>query len=157
MTSINSESDLANIKQRAKYIRIYEVNNSAGDSFVILPIYGKGYASTIYGFIGIDITANSVIGLSFYEHDETPGLGANLSKPAWLSQWQGKKIWDESGALRIGVSNRPVSPSHSDAIFLVDGISGATWTSRGIDQLVRYWLGDHGFGPYLKKQRSMTR
>ena len=90
-------------------------------------------------------------GLTFYEHGETPGLGARIDDPAWKDLWMGKRVRDDAGALRIGVARQAVPSASPDAPFLVDGIVGATWTSSGVDALVRFWMGEDGYGPFLEK------
>lgn len=148
--AIPPRHDIAKIKRRAKYATVYLVRKNDVIKSIVLPIYGKGYASTLYGYLGLDASANTVIGLNFYEHSETPGLGAQVNDPAWLAQWRGKKLRDLDGKLRIGVARGQVEAESPDVAYKVDGLSGATWTSRGVHHLVRFWLGDYGFGPYLR-------
>lgn len=148
--AIPPEHDIARIKRRAKYATVYLVRKNGTIKFIILPIHGKGFASTLYGYLGLDANANVVIGLNFYEHSETPGLGAQVSDQVWLDQWRGKKLRDSEGKLRIGVARGQVAAESLAAAYEVDSLSGATWTSRSVHHLVRFWLGDYGFGPYLK-------
>ena len=76
-----------------------------------------------------------------------------MTNPDWRERWQGKKLRDEAGRLRIGVAKGPVEPGSPEAAYLVDGISGATRTGQGVADLLRFWLGDQGFGPYLDRIR----
>ena len=123
----------------------------AGDSLeqVILPVYGAGLWSTMYGYLAVEPDGRTVRGLRFYEHAETPGLGDQVEKPDWLGQWPGKQLYDASGAVRIEVVRGKVIDS-ADAIYQVDGMSGATLTGRGISVFLRHWVGPEGFGPYLQ-------
>lgn len=146
--------DLANIKRREKYAKIFEVRTGDELKMIILPVYGKGFTSTLYGYLGLAADGNSVIALSFYEHAETPGLGARVSDQDWLDLWRGKKVRDPAGNVRIGVARGTVLASSPAAPYEVDGISGATWTSRSVTGLLRFWLGDDGYGPYLETLRS---
>lgn len=146
---IPPEQDLANIRRRAKHAVVYIVIEQSTVRFLLLPIYGKGYASTLYGYIGLEADGNTIAGINFHEHSETPGLGARIDGKEWRDKWQGKKARDPEGELRIGLVRANVQPNSPSAVYEIEGLTGATATSRGVHELVRYWLGDHGFGPYL--------
>lgn len=148
--AIPRELDVAGIKRRPKFVAVYTVEQKNRQNMIILPIYGKGYASTLRGFIGLAADANTIVAISFYQHEETPGIGARIDDPKWLAKWQGKKIRGPSGNVRIQLTSQMSSDQSSSKIYQVDRLTGATHTSRGVENLVRYWLGDHGFGPYLK-------
>ena len=149
--AVPSGDDIAWIKRRAKQAVVYLLMDKGKPLFVLLPVHGKGYGSTLYGYLGLTADLGSVIGLTIYEHGETPGLGALVDAPAWRRQWFGKKIWDLDGAMRIGVAEGPVDPASPGAAYQVDGLSGATVTGQGVTNMLRFWLGKNGFGPYLKK------
>lgn len=151
---IPAKHDLARLKRRAKYATVYLVKRDGEIDLIILPVHGSGYASTIYGFLALQGDANTVEALTFFEHEETPGLGAQIDDPEWRSQWQGKKARDEEGEIRIGVAKGSVEPNAPEATYQVDGISGATRTSNAVTRLLRFWLGDYGFGPFLERIRS---
>jgi len=89
------------------------------------------------------------VGLGFYEHKETPGLGGEVDNPRWKALWAGKELFDSSGNIAIEVVKGAVMPNTSGKNHKVDGLSGATLTSRGVSNLVRFWLGDQGYGPLL--------
>ena len=148
------KEDVAWIGRRAKHAVVYLLMDGGEAQLVMLPVRGKGYGSMLYGYLGLTSDLKSVAGLTFYDHAETPGLGALIDAPAWRDQWVGKRIWDRSGTLRLGIAEGPVDPASPDAAYQVDGLTGATWTSHGVTNLLRYWLGDGGFGPYLKKLRG---
>lgn len=148
---IPPEKDLANIKWRGRYAKVYHVKKNDEIEMIILPVYGKGFTSTLRGYIGLAADANTVIALSFYDHAETPGLGARVDDPKWLQQWHGKKVRDPEGNLRIGVARGNVAASSPESAYQVDGLSGATWTSRSVTNLLQFWLGDYGFEPYLRR------
>ncbi len=151
---IAPDHDVANLKQRATHAVVYVLREAGKPRLVVLPVHGQGYGSTLYGYLGIRADLGSVVGLNFYEHGETPGLGALIDSPSWRAKWYGKKIFDTVGILRLGVSETVVDPTSTDAAYQVDGITGATWTSHGVTNLLRYWLGENGFGPYLRKLRK---
>jgi len=151
-SAVPAEEDIASIKRKAKRASIYLVEKAGKVEKVILPIHGLGLWSTLYGFIALDAGDLSTIeGLVFYEHGETPGLGGEVDNPAWKALWNGKQAFDEAGNVRIEVIKGMVNSGRPEAKYQVDGISGATLTVRGVDAMVKYWLGKGGFGPFLTK------
>ena len=152
--AIPPDEDLARIRRRTRTATVYLVEDSGGLRSVILPVYGAGLYSTLYGFIALAGDGNRVQGVRFYEHGETPGLGGEVDNPRWLAKWTGKQVADAQGQLRISVVKGGVAPDSPEVLYQVDAISGATITSRGVSNLMRYWLGEQGFGPFLAKIRS---
>lgn len=148
------ERDPAGIGRLAKHATVYVVREESRIRLIILPVHGKGYASTIYGFVALENDGNTIAGLSFYEHEETPGVGAEIENAAWLAQWVGKKVRDGKQQLRIGVAKGEVTPNSPEAPYTVDGLSGATRTCDGVTRMLRFWLGDDGYGPFLRRLRS---
>ena len=148
--AIEPDNDLAGIKRREKYSRVYLIKNEDGKiEQVVLPVYGKGLWSTLYGFLAIRSDLNTISGLTFYSHKETPGLGGEVDNPSWKSLWKGKLLKDENGNIQIEVVKGEVVPGSDKAKHQVDGLSGATITSRGVSNLIRYWISDDAFGPFL--------
>lgn len=152
---LTKEQDIASIKRRAKYATVYLVKDQQGRlEKIILPVSGYGLWSTLYGFLALQGDANTIIGLGFYEHAETPGLGGEVDNPNWKAQWVGKKVFDEQDQIAIHVTKSPVAENDPRAVYDVDALSGATLTSNGVNNLVRFWVGPDGFGPYLQKIRQ---
>ena len=118
---------------------------------VILPIEGYGLWSTLYGFIALEENGNDIYGLQFYQHGETPGLGAEVDNPRWKALWNGKKLRDDDGDLQITVAKAP-PPAGQE--FYIDALAGATLTSRGVHNLVRFWMGEQGYGPFLERLKA---
>lgn len=152
--AIPAERDLAQIKRRSRWAVVHLVRNQGRLRLVILPVHGRGFGSTIYGYLGLTGDTQSVVGISFYEHGETPGLGALIDDPGWRDRWRGKKVWNDDGKPGLGVAEGPVDAATPEASRLVDGLTGATWTSRGVSNLLRFWLGEDGFGPFLRNIRD---
>jgi len=150
-TKLSDERDPAFIGRRADYATVYIVRRHGDVELVILPVHGSGYASTMYGYLALEGDGVTVRALTFYEHGETPGLGAQVTDPAWLAQWHGKQVRDASGRIRVRVASGKVDPVADDAMYQVDAISGATMTSRGVTDLLQFWLGEDGFGPFLER------
>jgi Na+-transporting NADH:ubiquinone oxidoreductase subunit C len=129
---------------------VYIVRQGGRIDQVILPVHGAGLWSMIYGYIAVAGDGSTVRGISFYEHAETPGLGDQIENPDWRAKWRGKQLFGTDGAPQIEVV-RGVAQDGIDARHQIDGISGATLTGRGVTNLVHYWTGPHGFGPYLRR------
>ena len=142
---LSGEEDIASIKRQAKIAKIYLVENGDQIEKIILPIHGYGLWSTLYGFMALEGDGNTVAGLGFYEHAETPGLGGEVDNPNWKAQWTGKQVYNgEAVALRLVKGGADRSDSYG-----VDALSGATLTSRGVDNLLKFWMSDSGFKPFL--------
>jgi Na+-transporting NADH:ubiquinone oxidoreductase subunit C len=120
---------------------------------LILPIEGKGLWSTLYGFIALKPDTTTIQGITFYEHGETPGLGGEVDNPSWKALWVGRRAYDENWQPAIEVVKGTAGPP-SDDPYRVDGLSGSTLTSRGVTNLVRFWLSESGFDPYLERIRA---
>ncbi len=148
---IPSEKDLAGIGRREKYSLVYLVKKDDKLDQVILPVDGKGLWSTLYGFLALDGDLNTVKGITFYEHAETPGLGGEIDNPTWKAKWAGKKVYDDKGGVQLVVVKGIADESSPHQ---VDGLSGATLTANGVTNLVQYWLGDDGFKKLLERLKS---
>ena len=133
--------------------RVYELRDEEGAlDLVVLPVNGMGLWSTLYGFIAIDADLETVRGLTFYEHGETPGLGGEVDNPRWKGLWKGRKAFDGE-EVRIEVARGRAGTVAEDP-YRVDGLAGATITSRGVTNFLRFWLGDQGFDAYLDRLRK---
>lgn len=154
--SLSSEQDLANISSREKYSKVYLVNEGDELKKVILPVKGYGLWSTLYGFISLEPDLNTVAGITFYEHAETPGLGGEVDNPNWKSGWKGKEVYAGSvgGDVALTVIKGKVDANTPEANHKVDGLSGATLTARGVDNLVKFWMGDMGYSKFLDNLKS---
>ncbi|MGA4440384.1 Na(+)-translocating NADH-quinone reductase subunit C [Psychrobacter pocilloporae] len=143
-------NDPAGIGRKPKYAKVYVKEDDAGKpELVVLPIQGYGLWGTIYGFLTLESDMNTIKGISFYEHKETPGLGARIEEPEWRAQWNGIHSYDDNGDVATGVT-KAGNPKDN----WVDGISGATLTSRGVSNMIQFWLGDQGYKPYLDMLRK---
>jgi Na+-transporting NADH:ubiquinone oxidoreductase subunit C len=152
--AINSENDIAGIRRKPRAMVVYTVKDGDEVEKYILPIYGKGLWSTLYGFLALDKDLHTVKGFTFYQHGETPGLGGEVDNPVWKSQWIGKQAYDADGNLRIEVIKGIVDRGSDKAKYQIDGLSGSTLTTRGVNNLVRFWLSENGYGPFLSKLKG---
>ncbi len=154
-TALSPAQDIAGIKRRANYAPVYLARDKNGRvDRIILPIHGYGLWSTLYGFIALQGDTATVIGVRFYEHAETPGLGGEVDSARWLRQWSGKKIFDAGGQPKIQLVKGGVDHTDPGTIHQVDALSGATLTNRGVENLLKFWMGDDGFGPFLARVRN---
>ncbi|RLA49395.1 MAG: Na(+)-translocating NADH-quinone reductase subunit C [Gammaproteobacteria bacterium] len=152
--ALTSDQDLAKVARREHYAIIYLVEGADGSiDKIILPVRGYGLWSTLYGFIALESDADTVAGLGFYEHAETPGLGGEVDNPRWKASWPGKKVYRD-GEVAIGLIKGAVDPANANASWEIDGLAGATLTARGVTNLVRFWLGENGFEPFLNNLKS---
>jgi len=134
----------------------YKKRDSSGAlELLVLPIEGKGLWSTMYGFLALGPDLRTVRGLTYYQHGETPGLGGEVDNSRWRALWPGRQAFDAAGRPAIEVARGAAGPAATDP-YRVDGLSGATITSRGVTAMLRFWLGEQGFGPYLERLRKET-
>lgn len=139
------QNDTAGIGRVPKYAKVYVKANASGKTeSIVLPIYGTGLWGKIYGFLTLEGDANTIKGISFYSHKETPGLGARIEEAEWRAKWQGIKSYDQAGNVATGVTKAGTSKDN-----YVDGISGATLTSRGVNDFIQFWLSAEGYKPFL--------
>lgn len=151
--AIPGDADPAKLVRRENQALVYLVRDQQGGlEKIILPIRGYGLWSTLYGFMALESDGNTVAGLGFYEHGETPGLGGEIDNPNWKAIWPGKQVY-QGEQVAIQVLKGRVPAGSADARWQVDGLSGATLTTKGVDNLVRYWMGDQGFKPLLENLR----
>lgn len=133
------------------HAEVYFVQGTGDASTLVLPVEGKGLWSTLKGFLALDAgDLNTVRGIEFYEHGETPGLGGEIDNPRWKALFPGRKAFDESGDPALHVARGEVGPPEQDP-YEVDALTGATLTSRGVTNMIHYWLGANGYGPLFER------
>lgn len=144
--ALTGEDDIAGLKRRVRYSTVYIVSDDNGEiADIVLPISGYGLWGTMYGYLALEGDGNTVKGIGYYDQKETPGLGGEVTNPRWKAQWPGKEVYDEDGDVALSVVK-----GGGQGIHQVDGISGASLTSRGVDNMIEFWMGPMGFGPFLK-------
>jgi len=148
------EEDPATIKRRENWAHVYIVKTAKDDPtplMYVFPIRGKGLWSILKGFIALDSDLNTIRGITFYSHAETPGLGGEVDNPEWKSHWtQNKLLFNESGDVAI----KMVKADWKDNVHGIDALSGATITGRGVERMLEFWMSETGFGNYLVKLRD---
>tara|TARA_B100000963_G_scaffold39514_1_gene29340 strand:+ start:789 stop:1559 length:771 start_codon:yes stop_codon:yes gene_type:complete len=146
---VPTDKDIAIIKNRENIGKIYFSKKNNQIDTLILPIRGYGLWGTLYGYIAIENDFNTVVGIEFYEHKETPGLGGEVENPNWKKIWEGKKIY-KAGNVELQVIKGSVDETMDDSIYMVDGLSGATLTSKGVSNMIEYWFSDSGYLKFLE-------
>ena len=148
-TPLDPTEDLAGLGQRPDYAQVFLLRDGAGRvSLVLLPLSGQGYGGRIDAILALRGDTDTIAGIAITGHSETPGLGARIEETSWQASFPGTEVRDDSGEIRFRVARGAASGVHE-----VDGITGATRTGRGITQMVRFWLGDDGYGPFLEAIR----
>lgn len=168
--AIPKDKDIAHIRIKAKYAKVFLVKEAGAIKSIILPINGYGLWSTLYGFLSVDADGQTVQSINFYDQAETPGLGGEVVNPNWRALWKGKKIYAETdqpsmekgliteadiGEPALSLIKGVVDNSKPGSQYQVDGLAGATLTSTGVTNLIRYWTSKEGFAPYLSKVRTV--
>jgi len=151
---LDKTQDVATLKRRENYQSVYLHYEEGNLVSIILPVRGYGLWGTMKGYLALEPDLQTIIGLEFFEDKETPGLGAEINNPKWKSKWTGKKIYSSEGEVIVSVIKGVVLPDTSNKDYSVDGLSGATITSKGVTNLLKFWLGDLGYGPFITNMRN---
>jgi Na+-transporting NADH:ubiquinone oxidoreductase subunit C len=140
-------SDYAGLQRRENIAKVFLIKDEqANYQQVVLPVRAMGKFSMLYGYLALNPDDLTISGLAFYQHAETPGLGGKITdEPEWAQQFVGKQIFQNGQPdFQVVMNHRQTLDEHS-----VDGISGATYTSDGVQNALNFWCGERGFGPFL--------
>jgi Na+-transporting NADH:ubiquinone oxidoreductase subunit C len=149
-----SDKDIALLKRRENFQTVYLHYENDDLNAIILPVRGYGLWGTMKGYLALRPDFKTIIGLEFFDHKETPGLGGEIDNPKWKAIWKGKEVFSNSGEVVISVIKGSVDKSSNQSKYQVDGLSGATITSNGVTNLLSFWLGDMGYGPLIENIKS---
>lgn len=149
-----SEQDIAVIKRRENVSLIYIKRTDGVIDKVVIPVRGYGLWGTLLGYLALEGDLETIAGLGFYFHKETPGLGGEVDNPKWKALWPGVEAFDASGEPAVALVKTRSPENSRAASHEVDALSGATLTTRGVENLVRFWTGDLGFGPLLNNLKT---
>ena len=150
---LNSNTDIALLKRRENFQAIYIHYDNENLNAIILPVRGYGLWGTMKGYLALESDLKTIIGFEFFDHKETPGLGGEIVNPRWKAIWKGKEVYSDTGDVVITVIKGSVDKGSTKAKYQVDGLSGATITSNGVTNLLSFWLGDMGSGPFIDKMK----
>lgn len=154
-SELDQAEDVAGIKRRENLSVVYLIKDGERIDQIVLPIRGYGLWSTLRGFLAIDYEslkqapeAVTIRGITYYSHGETPGLGGEVDNPEWKAKWVGKKVFDDDWDVEVAVTKGAAGE------YEVDALSGATITSQGVTNMLQFWMGEDGFGPFLQNYRQ---
>lgn len=151
---MNKDEDIANLRRQEIFSLVYLVMDGDDISQIVLPVRGKGLWSTLYAYVALDNDLTTIQGVSFYEHGETPGLGGEVENPAWQDKWQGKKVYNEEREVALEFIKGEAATQEPARFYQIDGLSGATLTTKGVEKTMEFWFGDHGFKPFLEQLKN---
>ncbi|RVT82185.1 FMN-binding protein [Rhodobacteraceae bacterium CCMM004] len=140
------DADVAGLGRVPLHAPVHLLARDGRVALVVLPMVGTGYQSRIEALLALEADLNTVAALVITAQADTPGLGARITEPEWQGLWPGKEIAGPEGEIRISVVR-----GEADGPYEVDGISGATRTSQGVGAMVRFWMGEWGYGPFLER------
>ena len=149
--SLGTEEDIATLRRRENISLVYLKTGPTGLEKLVIPVRGYGLWGTLYGYLALDSDLNTITGLGFYNHKETPGLGGEVDNGNWKAAWRGVRLFDENGKPAVRLVKQRSPASSVAASYEVDALSGATFTTRGVQNLVNFWAGEGGFGPYIER------
>lgn len=114
-------------------VALFEVEVD-GSTVYCLPTSQYGLWSWMHGFLAVSADGREVVGVTYYEQGETPGLGGEVENPNWQDQWEGKHLYSNDGEfIGVVVKKGKVDPEVAkEERSYVDGLSGATITSNGV-------------------------
>lgn len=154
---LTNEEDLARLRYLEKYSLVYLVKDGDTVKQYILPVRGKGLWSTMFAFVSINGDLTTIRGVSFYQHGETPGLGGEIENRRWQQGWHGKKLYDDKGEMELHFVKGKAATEQPAGSYQIDGLSGATLTTKGVNNLMEFWFGDHGFKPFIERMKKENR
>lgn len=155
--ALAKDEDAATLGRRENYSLVYLKRDANGQlEKLVMPVRGYGLWGTLFGYLALEGDVKTIAGLGFYSHKETPGLGGEVDNPKWKAAWPGVQLFDAQGLPAISLVKSRAPEGSSSAQHEVDALSGATFTTKGVENMVRYWMGEGGFGPYLKKLKAGT-
>lgn len=150
---VNLKTEQFKQKNGEAFVAPLYVLNNEGQTYYVIPMLGKGLWGPVWGNMALKDDFNTVVGVIFDHKGETPGLGAEISTPAFQKQFIGKTIFDNTGKFvsvtvqKGGVATLPESRQN----HAVDAISGGTITSVGVDEMMKDCL--ENYVPYIKNQK----
>lgn len=136
--------------ERCLPIFVCSIDNSTK---FIVPIYGAGLWGPIWGYVAIESDGNTIYGAYFSHQGETPGLGAEIAKPAFANQFEGKHIYKDGVFKSVAVIKNGNVPT--DGSDYVDGISGGTITSKGVQTMLKSCLGC--YQPFFNELQNINK
>lgn len=142
---------------KERLLPVYEFSNESDPSkveYAVMPVYGFGLWNNIWGFVAVKSDFNTIQGVRFQHAGETPGLGARIDSEDVQERFKGKSIFD-SGILKYVAMQKGEGRDYSNEPHKVDGMSGATLTSKGVNNMLADYLSC--YEAYLKKNAGTNQ
>ncbi len=146
--TLSGDDDIAGIGRQEKFSTVYLVGDPDDPDQIVMPIRGQGLWGLMEGFLSVRGDGNTIVGLSYYDQSETPGLGGEVDNPRWKAKWDGKKIYEDGDFQDPQIQ---LVKGGASGEYEVDALSGASLTSRGVTNMLRFWLSEEGYAPYLAR------
>lgn len=139
--------------ERALPVFIFHKEGSRDVEAYIFPVYGKGLWDNIWGYIALETDLETIKGARFDHEAETPGLGARITELEVQERFIGKKIYDDVGQfVSVKMLKGERNPSDKIDEFHVDGMSGATLTGKGVNEMIENYFGY--YSAYIEKLKK---
>jgi Na+-transporting NADH:ubiquinone oxidoreductase subunit C len=125
-----------------RLLPVYEIvseNNPDVTEFYVLPLYGYGLWNNIWGYVALESDINTVKGVRYEHAGETPGLGARIATEEVQQRYVGKKIFEGNNIVAVQMM-KGEGQDYSDSPHKVDGMSGATITGKGLNNMLTEYL-----------------
>ena len=152
--ALDGEQDIATIKRRENISIVYMKMREGEIDKLVLPVRGYGLWGTLYGYLALESDLATISGIGFYNHKETPGLGGEVDNSKWKASWKGVRLYDLGGSPSVALVKTRSDSNSESAQYEVDALSGATFTTRGVENLVNFWTGELGFGNFIERLRA---
>lgn len=139
------------LSEEDKNYPLFIAKDKSDNKRYIIPVVGKGLWGPIWGYICLEDDMNTILGVSFDHKTETPGLGAEINKAFFMDRWKSSKIADDQG----NFMKYEVVKDNSGAIkgdSKIDGITGGTITSKGVEEMVNRTL--KIYASYFQNKKS---
>jgi Na+-transporting NADH:ubiquinone oxidoreductase subunit C len=152
--AVPRSQDIAVIGRRENVSLVYLKRTDGVLDKVVIPVRGYGLWGTLLGYLAFEGDLNTIAGLGFYFHKETPGLGGEVDNPRWKALWPDTQAFDADGSPAVRLVKTRSAEGSPAARYEVDALSGATLTTRGVENLVRFWTGELGFRAVLDNLKT---
>ena len=150
---LKKELDKARLGKAGEQLFPLFVFDKDGKLYYVIPVRGKGLWGPIWGYIALEEDLNTVYGASFGHKGETPGLGAEIETEEFQKQFEGKKIFDESGNfVSVHLIKGGAAP---EDLHGVDAVSGGTITSTGVSEMLQRTISN--YLPYFKTVKDSSQ
>lgn len=149
--SINIEAEYKKPAEK-RLLPVYEFRNTENEiDFVVLPLHGFGLWDKIWGYVALQADLNTVQGTVFQHKGETPGLGARIASAEIQERYKGKKVFEGNQLASVEMM-KGEGNDYSDDPHRVDGMSGATLTAKGVNNMLKDYLAS--YANYIRRVKK---